>query len=102
MKNVKGGDIMFIDQANIYVKAGDGGNGMVAFRREKYVPDGGPAGGDGGNGGDVVFVVDEGLHTLMDFRYNRHFKADKGQNGMSKGMHGRQQKICLFQCLLER
>jgi|SRR5690625_3521982 len=89
MKNVKGGDIMFIDQANIYVKAGDGGNGMVAFRREKYVPDGGPAGGDGGNGGDVVFVVDEGLHTLMDFRYNRHFKADKGQNGMSKGMHGR-------------
>lgn len=80
---------MFIDQANIYVKAGDGGNGMVAFRREKYVPDGGPAGGDGGNGGDVVFVVDEGLHTLMDFRYNRHFKADKGENGMSKGMHGR-------------
>lgn len=86
---MKGGDSMFVDQANIYIKAGDGGNGMVAFRREKYVPDGGPAGGDGGNGGDVVFVVDEGLHTLMDFRYNRHFKADKGQNGMSKGMHGR-------------
>lgn len=80
---------MFIDQANIYIKAGDGGNGMVAFRREKYVPKGGPAGGDGGNGGDVVFEVDEGLHTLMDFRYNRHFKADKGENGMSKGMHGR-------------
>lgn len=80
---------MFIDQAKIYVKSGDGGNGMVAFRREKFVPDGGPAGGDGGNGGDVVFVVDEGLHTLMDFRYNRHFKADKGENGMSKGMHGR-------------
>jgi len=80
---------MFIDQAKIYVKSGDGGNGMVAFRREKYVPDGGPAGGDGGKGGDVVFVVDEGLHTLMDFRYNRHFKADKGENGMSKGMHGR-------------
>lgn len=80
---------MFIDQANIYVKAGDGGNGMVAFRREKYVPDGGPAGGDGGKGGDVVFEVDEGLHTLMDFRYNRHFKAEKGENGMSKGKHGR-------------
>lgn len=80
---------MFIDQAKIYVKSGDGGNGMVAFRREKYVPDGGPAGGDGGKGGDVVFVVDEGLHTLMDFRYNRHFKASKGENGMSKGMHGR-------------
>ena len=80
---------MFIDQAKIYVKGGDGGNGMVAFRREKYTPDGGPAGGDGGSGGDVVFVVDEGLHTLMDFRYNRHFKATKGENGMSKGMHGR-------------
>lgn len=80
---------MFIDQAKIYIKAGDGGDGMVAFRREKYTPDGGPAGGDGGRGGDIVFVVDEGLHTLMDFRYNRHFKATKGENGMSKGMHGR-------------
>ena len=82
-------DIMFIDQAKIDVKAGDGGDGIVAFRREKYVPDGGPAGGDGGRGGDVIFKVDEGLLTLMDFRYNRHFKADKGENGMSKGMHGR-------------
>lgn len=80
---------MFIDQAKIYVKGGDGGDGMVAFRREKYVPDGGPAGGDGGKGGDVIFVVDEGMNTLMDFQYNRHFKADKGENGMSKGMHGR-------------
>lgn len=80
---------MFIDQAKIYVKAGDGGDGMVAFRREKYTPDGGPAGGDGGRGGNVVFMVDEGLHTLMDFRYNRHFKAAKGENGMPKGMHGR-------------
>ncbi len=80
---------MFIDQAKIFIKGGDGGDGMVAFRREKYVPDGGPAGGDGGRGGNVVFVVDEGLHTLMDFKYNRHFKADKGENGMSKGMHGR-------------
>src|SRR5690625_2073463 len=86
---LKGGENMFIDQANIYVKAGDGGDGMVAFRREKFVPDGGPAGGDGGKGGDVVFIVDAGLNTLMDFRYNRHFKADKGENGMSKGMHGR-------------
>lgn len=80
---------MFIDQAKIEVKAGDGGDGIVAFRREKYVPDGGPAGGDGGKGGDIVFKVDEGLLTLMDFRYNRHFKAAKGENGMSKGMHGR-------------
>lgn len=80
---------MFLDQVTVNVKAGDGGNGMVAFRREKYVPDGGPAGGDGGTGGNVIFVVDEGLRTLMDFRYNRHFKAKNGENGMSKGMHGK-------------
>src|SRR5690554_698197 len=89
MTVLKGGDLMFIDQAKIQVKAGDGGNGMVAFRREKFVPDGGPAGGDGGRGGDVVFVVDEGMHTLMDFKYKRHFKADRGENGMSKSMHGK-------------
>ncbi|MDY0405459.1 GTPase ObgE [Virgibacillus sp. 179-BFC.A HS] len=80
---------MFVDQVRVYVKAGDGGNGLVAYRREKYVPKGGPAGGDGGNGGDVIFKVDEGLNTLMDFRYNRHFKAKRGENGMSKSMHGR-------------
>ena len=80
---------MFLDQVTIDVKAGKGGDGMVAFRREKYVPDGGPAGGDGGRGGDVILVVDEGLRTLMDFRYNRHFRATPGENGMSKGMHGR-------------
>lgn len=80
---------MFLDTAKIKVKAGKGGDGMVAFRREKYVPNGGPWGGDGGRGGDVVFVVDEGLRTLMDFRYNRTFKADAGEKGMTKGMHGR-------------
>lgn len=80
---------MFLDQVTIEVKAGKGGDGMVAFRREKYVPDGGPAGGDGGRGGNVVLIVDEGLRTLMDFRFNRHFKAQAGENGMSKGMHGR-------------
>ncbi|MDM5302708.1 GTPase ObgE [Bacillus subtilis] len=80
---------MFIDQVKVYVKGGDGGNGMVAFRREKYVPKGGPAGGDGGNGGDVVFEVDEGLRTLMDFRYKKHFKAIRGEHGMSKNQHGR-------------
>ena len=80
---------MFLDTAKIKVKAGNGGDGMVAFRREKYVPNGGPWGGDGRRGGNVVFVVDEGLRTLMDFRYNRHFKADSGEKGMTKGMHGR-------------
>lgn len=80
---------MFLDTAKIKVKAGKGGDGMVAFRREKYVPNGGPWGGDGGHGGNVVFVVDEGLRTLMDFRYNRQFKAASGEKGMTKGMHGR-------------
>ena len=80
---------MFLDTAKISVKAGRGGDGMVAFRREKYVANGGPWGGDGGRGGDVTFVVNEGLRTLMDFRYNRHFKAKAGEKGMTKGMHGR-------------
>ncbi|BAC13998.1 Spo0B-associated GTP-binding protein [Oceanobacillus iheyensis HTE831] len=80
---------MFVDQVSVYVKAGDGGNGLVAYRREKYVPKGGPAGGDGGNGSNVVFKVDEGLNTLMEFRYNRHFKGKRGENGMSKTQHGR-------------
>ncbi|WP_110927076.1 GTPase ObgE [Bacillus massiliglaciei] len=80
---------MFVDQVKIYVKGGDGGNGMVAYRREKYVPKGGPAGGDGGNGANVVFEVEEGLRTLMDFRYKRHFKAPRGEHGMSKNQHGR-------------
>ncbi|MCP1145422.1 GTPase ObgE [Lysinibacillus endophyticus] len=80
---------MFVDHVKVYVKGGDGGDGMVAFRREKYVPNGGPAGGDGGHGGNVVFQVEEGLRTLMDFRYKRHFKAQRGEHGMSKGMHGK-------------
>ncbi|EKU49982.1 GTPase ObgE [Staphylococcus massiliensis] len=80
---------MFVDQVKIFLKAGDGGNGITAFRREKYVPFGGPAGGDGGKGASVVFEVDEGLRTLLDFRYQRQFKAKKGENGQSSNMHGR-------------
>ncbi|WP_078390840.1 GTPase ObgE [Shouchella patagoniensis] len=80
---------MFVDKVTVYAKGGDGGNGMAAYRREKYVPDGGPAGGDGGRGASVVLEVDEGLRTLMDFRYNRHFKAKRGDHGMSKNMHGK-------------
>ena len=80
---------MFIDQARIYLKAGDGGDGVVRFRREKYIPAGGPAGGDGGRGGSIYFVVDEGLSTLMDFRYRRKFVAPSGQAGQSKNMAGK-------------
>lgn len=83
-----GGENMFVDEAKVYVKGGDGGNGMIAFRRELYVPLGGPAGGDGGKGGDVVFIVEEGLRTLVDFRYKKHYKAPKGENGRPKNQHG--------------
>jgi GTPase len=68
---------MFVDQAAISLKAGDGGNGTVAFRREIYVPAGGPSGGDGGNGGDIWIKADSNLRTLMDFRYKKHYRAEK-------------------------
>lgn len=80
---------MFIDRCRILIKGGDGGNGMSSFRREKYVPAGGPDGGDGGKGGDVYFIVEPGLRTLMDFKYKRHFKAESGAHGQGKGMYGR-------------
>ena len=78
----------FLDQAKIYVASGKGGKGCVSFRREKYVEFGGPNGGDGGKGGDVVFVTDQNLNTLIDFRYQQHFKAKKGENGMGKNKTG--------------
>lgn len=80
---------MFLDRASIYVKAGDGGNGAVGFRREKYIPAGGPAGGDGGRGGSVIFQVDNNLSTLSDFRYRKHYKARNGEQGQSKNMYGK-------------
>lgn len=83
---------MFVDVAKIYIKAGDGGSGSNAMRREKYVPEGGPWGGDGGRGGDIVFQVDPGLNTLLDFKYNKHFKAERGEHGLGKGQYGRSGK----------
>lgn len=79
----------FVDQVKIFVKAGKGGDGAVSFRHEKYINMGGPFGGDGGHGGSVVMEVDEGLRTLMDFLYKRHFKATPGGNGATKGMTGK-------------
>ena len=83
---------MFIDSVKISVKAGKGGDGIVAFRREKYVDKGGPSGGKGGRGGDIIFVGESGLTTLLDFRFTRKIKAENGQNGMSKDMFGKDAK----------
>lgn len=80
---------MFADRAAIYVKSGKGGDGHVSFRREKYVPNGGPDGGDGGHGGDVIFVVDEGLNTLTDYRHIRKYQAQSGENGEKKNCRGK-------------
>jgi GTP-binding protein len=79
----------FVDEATIRVKAGAGGNGAIAFRREKFVPKGGPSGGDGGDGASIVLVVDEGLSTLLDFRYRHEFSAPAGEKGANKDMYGR-------------
>ncbi|HEY2185145.1 MAG TPA: GTPase ObgE [Xanthobacteraceae bacterium] len=78
----------FLDEAKVYVRSGDGGNGCVSFRREKFIEFGGPNGGDGGKGGDVVAESVEGLNTLIDYRYQQHFKAMKGGGGMGKDRHG--------------
>jgi GTPase len=81
--------MQFIDEAKIYVQAGNGGNGAVAFRREAHVTNGGPSGGDGGNGGSVVFIADEQLFTLLDFKYRQHYRAEHGENGRNKDQYGK-------------
>lgn len=80
---------MFVDEVELKVKAGDGGDGCTAFRREKYVEMGGPFGGNGGHGSDIIFEVDEGLHTLLDLRYQKHITGKKGENGRGKNQHGK-------------
>lgn len=80
---------MFVDEVEIKVKAGDGGDGCTAFRREKYVAMGGPFGGNGGHGSDIIFIADSGLHTLLDLRYQKQIKGKKGENGKGKNQHGR-------------
>lgn len=80
---------MFVDQVKIFIQSGNGGNGAVSFRREKYIPNGGPDGGDGGKGGDIIFEVDEGMNTLMDFRHKKHYKAQRGEDGGKNRCHGK-------------
>ncbi|MDY4696441.1 GTPase ObgE [Selenomonas montiformis] len=86
--------MQFIDRTRVIVKAGDGGHGKSAFRREKFVPKGGPAGGDGGRGGDIIFVVDPNSNTLLDFRYHRKFQAKNGENGDIKNQYGANAPAC--------
>ena len=82
----------FLDQTKIHLKAGNGGSGSASFRREKFIEFGGPDGGDGGHGGSIIFVAEENLNTLIDFRYQQHFKAEKGQDGRGKKQTGKNGK----------
>ena len=79
----------FLDQAKIYVKAGDGGSGSASFRREKFIEFGGPDGGDGGDGGSIIITAEKNLNTLIDYRFQQHFRADRGENGMGKKKSGK-------------
>eukprot|EP01041_Mallomonas_annulata_P020693 gene20693-40554_t len=89
IKSLATGDPMhFLDQAKIFIRSGAGGPGAVSFRREKYVQYGGPDGGNGGKGGDIIFEAVAGLNTLIDFRYAQHFKAMRGIQGMGRDRHG--------------
>ena len=84
---------MFVDRARINVKSGKGGNGAVSFRREPFVPEGGPDGGDGGKGGDVIFEASSSYRTLMDFKYKKKYEAEPGQDGMKKKKFGKKSTV---------
>ena len=88
--------VKFIDEAKIYIKAGDGGRGCVSFRREKYVPRGGPNGGDGGNGGDIIMVTRRNMSSLLDHRYQQHYRAKRGGHGRGKDQHGKNSEHLLI------
>ena len=90
----------FLDQAKVYIRSGNGGAGSISFRREKFVEHGGPNGGDGGRGGDVIVECVDGLNTLIDYRYQQHFKAGTGQHGMGQNRHDGDRTVRYLDCLL--
>src|ERR1700726_3582924 len=92
----------FLDEAKVYIRSGDGGNGCVAFRREKFIEYGGPNGGDGGAGGDVVVETVDGLNTLIDYRYQQHYTAKNGRGGMGKDRHGANGADAVLKCRAAR